>query len=73
MDIRSVQLTLGHAGLATTQRYLHVRDEKFLENIRTALEGDGDRVDQATGNLLRRGERRFPVIVTAWDARFEPG
>jgi len=38
-DIRQVQLALGHANLATTQRYLHVEDEALRGAILGALEG----------------------------------
>jgi site-specific recombinase XerD len=46
-DIHQVQLALGHSDLSTTQRYLHVEDEKLRGAILAALEpadtgGDAD-------------------------------
>ena len=41
VDVRQVQLALGHADLATTQVYLHVEDSRLRDNIRAAFDAPG--------------------------------
>ena len=37
LDLRAIQLLLGHADLKTTQRYLNVTDEELRKTMREKL------------------------------------
>jgi integrase/recombinase XerD len=54
VPIHDVQRALGHASLATTQRYLHVNDARLAERLRAALDADGgDTGAEAVRRLVR--------------------
>jgi hypothetical protein len=52
VPIHDVQAALGHSSLATTQRYLHVNDEKLADRLRDALSEESE--DSEVEQLLRR-------------------
>ena len=42
VPIRDVAAALGHSSVATTERYLHVSDDRLADKLRQALTDNGD-------------------------------
>ena len=68
VDVRQVQLALGHSDLSTTQVYLHVEDARLRDAIRAAFDApDDDDEDDEMATMVRGIVREELAKMTSRD------